>query len=84
MKPSQILARLCKDEGLDGPTYTAPGKCKVEKCLFSAPSTITDEAGIWNSPSQLSPILKLISCCLHNKFQGYWLAYSVSQYFSVL
>ena len=45
MKPSQILARLCKDEGLDGPTYTAPGKCKIENHIFSAPANITDEAG---------------------------------------
>ena len=45
MKPSQILARLCKDEGLDGPTYTAPGKCKIENRIFSASANITDEAG---------------------------------------
>ena len=45
MKPSQILARLCKDEGLDGPTYTAPGKCKIENRIFSSSANITDEAG---------------------------------------
>ena len=45
MKPNQILARLCKDEGLDGPTYTAPGKCKIENHIFSAPAAISDEAG---------------------------------------
>ena len=47
MKPSQILARLCKDEGLDGPTYTESGKCKIENHIFSASSTISDEAGMF-------------------------------------
>ena len=45
MKPTQILARICKDEGLDGPHYTAPGKCRVENMIFAASSSITDEAG---------------------------------------
>lgn len=45
MKPTQILARICKDEGLDGPHYTPPGKCRVENMIFAAASTIMDEAG---------------------------------------
>ncbi|XP_066930260.1 otoferlin-like isoform X4 [Clytia hemisphaerica] len=45
MKPTQILARICKDESLDGPHYTAPGKCRVENMIFAASSSITDEAG---------------------------------------
>jgi len=45
MKPTQILARICKDENLDGPHYTAPGKCRVENMIFAAAPTITDEAG---------------------------------------
>ena len=52
MKPSQILARLCKDEGLDGPTYTAPGKCKIENHIFSAAVSVVDEAGMYNLTSQ--------------------------------
>ena len=44
MKPTQILARICKDESLDGPHYT-PGKCRVENMVFAAPSTVVDEAG---------------------------------------
>ena len=45
MKPTQILARICKDESLDGPHYTAPGKCRVENMIFAASSSIIDEAG---------------------------------------
>ncbi|XP_047135991.1 otoferlin isoform X1 [Hydra vulgaris] len=45
MKPTHILARLCKDEGLDGPHYIASGKCRVENMIFAASSTILDEAG---------------------------------------
>ena len=49
MKPTQILARICKDEGLDGPHYNPPGKCRVENMIFAASPTITDEAGLRTS-----------------------------------
>ena len=45
MKPTQNLARICKDESLDGPHYTAPGKCRVENMIFAASPAIIDEAG---------------------------------------
>ncbi|XP_065062327.1 otoferlin-like isoform X2 [Rhopilema esculentum] len=61
MKPSQILARLCKDEGLDGPTYTAPGKCKIENHIFSGAGSVVDEAGS-SKPSDEPAALK----ALHN------------------
>ena len=45
MKPTQILARICKDENLDGPHYSSPGKCRVESMIFAACPTIIDEGG---------------------------------------
>ncbi len=51
MKPTQILARICKDEGLDGPTYTAPGKCKIENHLFAASPMVSDEHGKYEALS---------------------------------
>ncbi|KAL4236528.1 C2 domain [Mactra antiquata] len=36
MKPTQILAKLCKDGKVDGPHYQ-PGKVRVENRIFTAP-----------------------------------------------
>lgn len=56
MKPSQILAKLCKDGKIDGPHYGPGGKVKVANRIFTGPTEIEDENGkdafIW----QLSPI----------------------------
>lgn len=46
MKPSHILAKLCKDGKLDGPHYGPPGKVKVENRVFMGPTEIEDENGL--------------------------------------
>lgn len=46
MKPTQILAKMCKDGKLDGPHYGAGGRVKVENRVFMAPTEIEDENGI--------------------------------------
>uniref|UniRef100_A0A8C9XMX1 Otoferlin n=1 Tax=Sander lucioperca TaxID=283035 RepID=A0A8C9XMX1_SANLU len=43
MKPTQILAKLCKDGKLDGPHYGPAGRVKVENRVFMAPTEIEDE-----------------------------------------
>lgn len=45
MKPTQILARMCKEGKLDGPHYGPPGRVKVENRVFMAPTEIEDENG---------------------------------------
>lgn len=44
-KPSQILAKLCKDGKLDGPHYGPGGKVKVANRVFLGPTEIEDESG---------------------------------------
>ncbi|KAK1875482.1 Otoferlin [Dissostichus eleginoides] len=46
MKPTQILAKLCKDGKLDGPHYGPTGRVKVENRVFMAPTEIEDENGL--------------------------------------
>lgn len=46
MKPTHILAKLCKDGKLDGPHYGPAGRVKVENRVFMAPTEIEDENGI--------------------------------------
>ncbi|KAI4799190.1 hypothetical protein KUCAC02_017861 [Chaenocephalus aceratus] len=46
MKPTQILAKLCKDGKLDGPHYGPAGRVKVENRVFMAPTEIEDENGL--------------------------------------
>uniref|UniRef100_A0A4W6EXB8 Otoferlin n=1 Tax=Lates calcarifer TaxID=8187 RepID=A0A4W6EXB8_LATCA len=43
MKPTQILAKLCKDGKLDGPHYGPGGRVKVENRVFMGPTEIEDE-----------------------------------------
>lgn len=45
MKPSQILAKLCKDGKIDGPHYGPRGKVKVANRIFTGPTEIEDENG---------------------------------------
>uniref|UniRef100_A0A8C6LUH1 Otoferlin a n=1 Tax=Nothobranchius furzeri TaxID=105023 RepID=A0A8C6LUH1_NOTFU len=45
LKPSQILAKLCKDAKIDGPHYGPGGKVKVANRIFSGPTEIEDENG---------------------------------------
>ena len=44
MKPTQILAKLCKENRIDGPFYQ-PGKVRVSNRIFTAPLEIEDEHG---------------------------------------
>ncbi|XP_042356383.1 otoferlin-like [Plectropomus leopardus] len=46
MKPTQVLAKLCKDGKLDGPHYGPGGRVKVENRVFMAPTEIEDENGL--------------------------------------
>lgn len=43
-RPTQILAKICKDEGLDGPHYNN-GRVQVEGFTFRASGQIQDESG---------------------------------------
>lgn len=50
MKPTQILARLCKEGKLDGPYYQ-PGKVRVGSHVFTAQAETEDKNGkSGNSP----------------------------------
>uniref|UniRef100_A0A672H733 Otoferlin n=1 Tax=Salarias fasciatus TaxID=181472 RepID=A0A672H733_SALFA len=46
MKPSQILAKLCKDGKIDAPQYGPGGKVKVANRIFTGPTDIEDENGL--------------------------------------
>nr|XP_046229596.1 otoferlin isoform X2 [Scatophagus argus] len=46
MKPTQILAKLCKDGKIDGPHYGPGGKVKVANRIFLGPTEIEDENGL--------------------------------------
>ncbi|KAF3849940.1 hypothetical protein F7725_019659 [Dissostichus mawsoni] len=46
MKPSLILAKLCKDGKIDGPHYGPGGKVKVANRIFQGPTEIEDENGL--------------------------------------
>ncbi|XP_052441612.1 otoferlin isoform X11 [Carassius gibelio] len=45
-KPTQILAKLCKEAKLDGPNYGPGGKVKVANRIFLGPTEIEDESGL--------------------------------------
>ncbi|XP_059368622.1 otoferlin isoform X13 [Carassius carassius] len=45
-KPTQILAKLCKEAKLDGPNYGPGGKVKVANRIFLGPTDIEDESGL--------------------------------------
>ncbi|XP_039980979.1 LOW QUALITY PROTEIN: otoferlin [Xiphias gladius] len=46
MKPTQILAKLCKDAKIDGPHYGPGGKVKVASRIFLGTTEIEDENGL--------------------------------------
>lgn len=56
MKPTQVLAKLCKDGKLDGPHYGPGGRVKVENRVFMAPTEIEDENGICHRPPTPVPV----------------------------
>lgn len=45
MKPTQILAKLCKEGKIDGPHYGPGGKVNVANRVFLGPTEIEDENG---------------------------------------
>lgn len=45
MRPTQILAKLCKDEGLDGPHYST-GRVRIDNKVFGAASQVLEESGM--------------------------------------
>uniref|UniRef100_A0AAZ3QXK7 Otoferlin n=1 Tax=Oncorhynchus tshawytscha TaxID=74940 RepID=A0AAZ3QXK7_ONCTS len=45
LKPTQILAKLCKEGKLDGPHYGPGGRVKVANRIFMGPTEIEDENG---------------------------------------
>uniref|UniRef100_A0A8C5GVP4 Otoferlin n=1 Tax=Gouania willdenowi TaxID=441366 RepID=A0A8C5GVP4_GOUWI len=45
LKPSQILAKLCKESKIDAPQYGPGGKVKVANRIFTAPTEMEDENG---------------------------------------
>ncbi|XP_061097986.1 otoferlin [Conger conger] len=46
MKPTQILAKLCKEGKLEGPQYGPGGRVKVANRIFLGPTEIEDENGL--------------------------------------
>ncbi|XP_061559537.1 otoferlin isoform X4 [Phycodurus eques] len=46
LKPSQILAKLCKEGKIDAPQYGTGGKVKVANRIFVGPTEIEDENGL--------------------------------------
>ncbi|MCJ8736710.1 hypothetical protein PDJAM_G00015680 [Pangasius djambal] len=46
MKPTQILAKLCKDGKLDPPQYGQGGRVKVANRVYTGPTEIEDENGL--------------------------------------
>uniref|UniRef100_A0AAQ5XME6 C2 domain-containing protein n=1 Tax=Amphiprion ocellaris TaxID=80972 RepID=A0AAQ5XME6_AMPOC len=54
MKPSQILAKLCKEGKIDGPHYGPGGKVKVANRIFTGPTEIEDENGITQTEEHLA------------------------------
>ncbi|CAM9619621.1 unnamed protein product [Lampetra fluviatilis] len=45
MKPTQILAKLCKDNKVDGPHYGPGGRVKVANRIFNGPTEMEDDNG---------------------------------------
>uniref|UniRef100_A0A3P8YFS9 Otoferlin n=1 Tax=Esox lucius TaxID=8010 RepID=A0A3P8YFS9_ESOLU len=54
LKPSQILAKLCKEAKLDGPLYGPGGRVKVANCIFTGPTEIEDENGMRQTDEHLA------------------------------
>lgn len=49
MRPTQILAKICKEEGLDGPHYST-GRVRIDNKVFGATSQVLEESGMfWQS-----------------------------------
>ena len=44
MRPTQILAKICKEEALDGPHYST-GRVRIDNKVFGATSQVLEESG---------------------------------------
>ena len=64
MKPSQILAKLCKEGKLEAPQYGPGGKVKVANRIFFAAAEIEDESGTASTTNhphlQMCPFLSFL------------------------
>uniref|UniRef100_A0A8C7DDA5 Otoferlin n=1 Tax=Oncorhynchus kisutch TaxID=8019 RepID=A0A8C7DDA5_ONCKI len=54
LKPTQILAKLCKEGKLDGPHYGPGGRVKVANRVFMGPTEIEDENGTKQTDEHLA------------------------------
>ena len=50
MRPTQILAKICKEEGLDGPHYST-GRVRIDNKVFGATSQVLEESGMSDCPN---------------------------------
>ncbi|XP_048582007.1 otoferlin isoform X3 [Nematostella vectensis] len=55
LRPTQILAKLCKEEGLDGPHYST-GRVRVDNKVFVAAPQILEESGHWKQSDEPSAL----------------------------
>ncbi|KAK3744957.1 hypothetical protein QZH41_000287 [Actinostola sp. cb2023] len=51
LRPVQILAKMSKEEGLDGPHYST-GRVRIDNKTFVAPSQIFEESGHWKQSDE--------------------------------
>ena len=75
MRPTQILAKICKEEGLDGPHYST-GRVRIDNKVFGATSQVLEESGMSDCPKTFT-LLELFSQQL--KFGGHALFSLVSR-----
>lgn len=47
LKPTQILAKLCKDGKMDPPQYGPGGRVKVANRVYTGPTELEDENGMY-------------------------------------
>ncbi|KPP78333.1 otoferlin-like [Scleropages formosus] len=59
MKPTQILAKMCKEGKLDQPTYGPAGRVKVANRVFVGPTEIEDENGLKKQTDEHVALLAL-------------------------
>lgn len=61
MKPSQILARLCKEGKMDPPVYGPGGTVQVGGRVFQGPTELEDENGMPQNGCVLGVLLALVT-----------------------
>lgn len=63
MRPTQVLAKICKDEGLDGPHYST-GRVRIDNKVFGATSQVLEESGMCVFFFSLSSLPQVFHNCL--------------------